>query len=66
MFFNLKMVKKQAVDSHYVSKLIKEIKMQVYFCHPNIVKLYHILNDKNFIYIIYEPSMRDDLATKLK
>lgn len=40
--------------------------MQSFFNHPNIIKLYHFLNDNHFVYVLYEPCMHQDLSTKLK
>lgn len=49
-------------------KLIKELKIQSYLNHVNLVKLLHITHDTNFLYVFYEPSMltHHNLAEQIK
>ena len=64
--YNVKLFNKRRFSSKDVSSLVKEFKKQLFLDHSNIVKLFHIINDKDFIYALYEPCMQDDLATLLK
>lgn len=51
-----------------MEKLIKELKIQSYLNHVNLVKVLHITHDTNFLYVFYEPSMlaHHNLAEQIK
>lgn len=63
---NLKLYNKCDIQLSGASKFIKSLKINMFLGHPNIAKLYHIKNDKNFIYCFYEPCLEHSLASKLK
>lgn len=48
----LKKIDKTNVDSKLVVQLVREIKIQSFLNHPNIVKMYSFFADKNFIYLV--------------
>lgn len=46
MVFALKKVKKSVIKAHKIyNQFIMEMKMQLFFNHPNILKLYGIFDD---------------------
>lgn len=47
-------------------QLLMEIKMQLYFNHPNILKLYGFFNDKDNIYLILEYMEEGTLYSQLR
>lgn len=50
----LKKISKENVDSKLVVQLVREIKIQTFLNHPNIVKMYTFFADKDFIYLVLE------------
>ena len=44
-----------------VNQLIRELKIQSYLEHPNIVKLYHYHIDQENVYLLLEPCLSKDL-----
>lgn len=51
-----------------MERFIRDLKIQSYLNHVNLVKLLHIAHDNNFLYVFYEPSMLDhhNLAEQIK
>lgn len=45
---------------------MREVKIQMYLNHPNIIKLYGCFDDEKFIYIILEVAMGGQLFQQLK
>lgn len=43
-----------------------EIKMQFHFNHPNILKLYGVFNDEDYVYLILEYMEEGTLYSQLK
>lgn len=50
----LKKINKENVDSKLVIQLIREIKIQTFLNHPNIVKMYTFFADPQYIYLVLE------------
>lgn len=47
----IKKIDKTNVDSKLVVQLVREIKIQSFLNHPNIVKMYTFFSDKTYIYL---------------
>jgi serine/threonine protein kinase len=62
------MIKKHEVRKDEMEKLIKELKIQTYLHHVNLVRLIHTAHDSHFLYVFYEPSMlaHHNLAEQIK
>lgn len=53
--YALKKISKEMIRSHLMeSQIALEIKLQLFFDHPNIVKLYGFFDDREHIYLILE------------
>ena len=48
----LKKIDEANVDSQLVVQLVREIKIQSFLSHPNIVKMFSFFADKNYIYLV--------------
>lgn len=46
MIYSIKMIKKTALTAKNMKQIIREIKIQAFLNHPNIVKLYHFMVDR--------------------
>lgn len=57
----LKRLDKTNIDHKLVVQLIREIKIQSFLNHPNIVKLYSFFCDKSYIYLVMELCMSGEL-----
>lgn len=66
LFFALKRIDKFKIDRKLVIQLIREIKIQSYLNHPNIVKLYTFFSDERYIYLVMELCYSGELYTFLK
>lgn len=62
----LKKIPKDIVDPKTLTQLIREIKIQGYLDHPNIVKLYNFFSDESHIYLALEYCASGDLYSLLK
>jgi len=51
------MEKALLIDEGIVDQFIREVKIQIYFNHPNIVKMYGCFSDEKYIYILLEAAM---------
>lgn len=50
----IKRIDKTNIDHKLVIQLIREIKIQKFLNHPNIVKLYTFFSDERYIYLVME------------
>jgi serine/threonine protein kinase len=66
LLFALKRIDKFKIDRKLVIQLIREIKIQSYLNHPNIVKLYTFFSDERYIYLVMELCYSGELYTFLK
>jgi aurora kinase len=63
----LKRVKKSVIKAHKLeNQFVMEMKMQLFFKHPNILKLYGYFHDEESIYLILEFMEEGTLFSKLK
>lgn len=60
------MSKREIRDSNMVEQLIREIKIQQYACHPNVVKVYGFFDDLLHFYIIMECELDAPLSQTIK
>jgi len=51
VIYSIKMIRRSNLNETNFKQLIREIKIQTYLNHPNIVKLYHSVVDQEFIYL---------------
>lgn len=54
------------MDSKLLVQLVREIKIQTFLNHPNIVKMFTFFADKNFIYLVLELCFSGQLYNFLK
>lgn len=65
--FALKRVKKQVIKSHLMEEqFLMEIKMQLFFNHPNILRLNGVFDDPQHIYLLLEYMEEGTLYARLK
>ena len=63
----LKMLEKKLLkDEDIVEQFIRELKIQMYLNHPNIIKMYGYFDDETHIYIILEVGTGGQLFHQLK
>jgi aurora kinase len=62
----IKRINKLNIDKKLLIQLIREIKIQSFLAHPNIVKLYTFFCDLNFIYLLLELCYSGQLYDFLK
>lgn len=62
----LKKIDKTNVDSKLIVQLVREIKIQSFLNHPNIVKMFAFFSDKNYIYLALELCFSGQLYNFLK
>ena len=58
--------KKLLKDEDIVEQFIRELKIQMYLNHPNIIKMYGYFDDETHIYIILEVGTGGQLFHQLK
>jgi serine/threonine protein kinase len=46
--------KKKILAENFLEQFIREIKIQLYLDHPNIIKIYGLFSDENNFYILME------------
>lgn len=49
-----------------MDQFIREVKIQMYLNHPNIIKMYGCFDDKQHIYIVLEVGIGGQLYQQLK
>lgn len=54
------------MDSKLIVQLVREIKIQSFLTHPNIVKMYAFFSDKTYIYLVLELCFSGQLYGFLK
>ena len=65
--FAIKKVPKQMIKSHFmIDQFILELKIQSFFNHRNILKIYGFFDDKENIYLILEYMEEGTLFTLFK
>jgi aurora kinase len=62
----IKRINKLNIDQKLLIQLIREIKIQSFLTHPNIVKLYTFFCDHQFIYLVLELCYSGQLYDYLK
>lgn len=58
--------KKLIKEEEIVDQFIRELKIQMYLNHANIIKMYGFFDDANYIYIILEVGTGGQLYHQLK
>ena len=55
MIFALKcMQKKRIHQENYITQFLRELKIQMYLDHPNIIKCFGFFDDKTYFYTLME------------
>jgi len=60
------MEKKLIKDEGIIEQFIRELKIQMYLSHPNVIKTYGYFDDQTYIYIILEAGTGGQLFHQLK
>lgn len=61
------MIEKQLVmEEEIEEQLIRELKIQIFLYHPNIIKMFGYFDDPTYIYIILEAGTGGQLFHQLK
>jgi serine/threonine protein kinase len=60
------MINRSSLTPSNFNQLVREIKIQSFLAHPNVVKLYHSFIDKEFVYLFLEPCLDGDLFATCK
>jgi aurora kinase len=58
--------KKLLKEEDITEQFIRELKIQMYLSHPNIIKMWGYFDDENYIYIILEVGMGGQLYHQLR
>ena len=58
--------KKLLLEEEITEQFIRELKIQMYLNHPNIIKLYGFFDDEHYIYIILEVGTGGQLYHQLR
>jgi serine/threonine protein kinase len=66
MILCMKVINRTEVVEECLHQLIREIVIQSYVSHPNIVNLYGFSSDINSIYLLLEPCLEGNLYEKIK
>ena len=61
MIYCMKLISKKGLDASEVRQLVREIKIQSFLDHPNIVNLYNVFADEDYIYLLLEPCLDGNL-----
>ena len=64
--YAIKVIHRSHLTEQNFDQLIREIRIQSFLDHPNIVKLYNISLDKESIYLVLEPCHGKDLNSVIK
>lgn len=62
----LKTLKKEGITDEIKSQVIREIKIQSFLSHPNIVTMYGFAHDSENIYLLLEPCLDGNLFDSIK
>ena len=63
----LKVIEKAVLrEEEIIDQFTREIKIQKFLNHPNIIKMYGLFDDKEHIYLILELAMAGQLYEQLK
>ena len=55
MIVGLKLIdKSKIIKDNFLTQFLRELKIQSYLDHPNIIKIYGCFDDEKYIYIIME------------
>lgn len=65
-FCAMKKIEKSKIDSKLAIQLMREIKIQSFLNHPNIVKMYAFFADHEYIYLTMELCYSGQLYNYLK
>ena len=66
LIYSVKTLIRSSIDSDGLQQLIREVKIQSFLNHPNIVKLYNFFVDETQVYLILEPCLGKNLYQNLK
>ena len=55
------MIDRTFLDENNLNQLLREIKIQTFIYHPNIVNLYQFFVDDLYLYLLLEPCLGGNL-----
>lgn len=61
VIYSIKAVYRSLMDESRVHKIVKEVEIQSFLDHPNIVKLYNFFVDDDSAYLVMEPCLGRNL-----
>jgi serine/threonine protein kinase len=62
----MKIISRKVIDASYLPQLIREVKIQSFLNHPNIVRLYGCFLDHKSFYLIQELCVSGQLYSLIK
>lgn len=62
----LKVISREILNENMIVQLMREIQLQYYLDHPNIVQLYAFFSDQENIYLMLELCFSGNLYTHLR
>jgi len=66
MIFCLKVVDKTNLNDSSFNQLVRETAIQSSLNHPNVVNLYSYTSDAEYVYMLMEPCLGENLFKKMK
>lgn len=64
--YSIKAVYRSLMDETRVHKIVKEVEIQSFLDHPNIVKLYNFFVDDDSAYLVMEPCLGKNLHEAIR
>jgi serine/threonine protein kinase len=66
VIYSIKSIYRCTLDSNTMQQLIREVKIQSFTDHPNLVKIYNFFVDEDSAYLVLEPCLGGNLFNYLK
>lgn len=60
------MIDRNFLDETSLQQLVREIKIQSFINHPNIINLYQFFIDDSYVYLLLEPCLGGNLFKRIK
>lgn len=66
VIYSIKSMYRHTLDDTTMQQLLREVKIQAFLVHPNVVRLYHFFVDADCAYLVLEPCLGKNLYQNLK
>ena len=66
LIYSVKTLYRNTMEGDSLNQLVREVKIQSFLNHPNIVKLYNFFVDEESAYLVLEPCLGKNLYQNLK